>query len=185
MIKVYALSGSHHVGKTMTFVYLQKLLPPDKFAFVGEFGHWILTQMGIRDTWREKIFTDRLAYGLFEDALDNCTIASYLVHKDKIIVADRSILDNCAYRLLANLPYATSLCDLEFRGVDLYTFFLRSKEREDVRVVKAMEEILTKHYWPYEEIWIIKNKPKETARIIADKILEMEENNVPNQFQNR
>ena len=63
---------------------------------------------------------------------------------------------------------------MEFRGVDLYTFFLRSKEREDIRVVKAMKEILTKHYWPYEEIWIIKNKPKETARIIADKILEME-----------
>jgi len=174
MIKVYALSGSHGIGKTMTFVYLQKLLPPDKFAFVGEFGHWILVQMGIRDTWREKIFTDRLAYGLFEDALDNCTIASYLVHKNKIIVADRSIIDNCAYRLLANLPYTTSLCDLNFRGIDLYTFFMRFKEREDVRVVKAIRRILTQYKWPFEQIWIIKNKPKETAQIIADKILEME-----------
>jgi len=27
---------------------------------------------------------------------------------------------------------------------------------------------------PYEEVHIIENRPKETARIIADKILEME-----------
>ncbi len=192
MIKVYALSGSHNIGKTTTFIHLKKFLPPEKFAFVGEFAHCILVEMGIRDTWREKIFTNRLAYNLFEDALDNCTIASYLVHKNKIIVADRSIIDNCAYRLLANLPYIPSLSDLEFRGIDLYTFFLRSK-REDIRVVKAMKEILTKHYWPYEEIWIkeaeipkdaddhiimriINHQAKETAQIIADKILEMEGN---------
>ena len=200
MIKVYALSGSHNVGKTTTFVYLKKFLPPEKFAFVGEFADSILKQMDIKQNWKEKIFTNRLTYSLFEDALDNCTIASYLVHKDKIIVADRSIIDNCAYRLLANLPYTTSLCDLEFRGIDLYTFFLRSKEREDIRVVKAMKEILTKHYWPFEEIWIkeaeipkdaddhiimriINHQAKETARIIADKILEMEGNNAP--FQSR
>ena len=37
----------------------------------------------------------------------------------------------------------------------------------------------------FEEIDIIENRPKETAKVIADKILEMEENNDPNQFQGR
>jgi len=174
MIKVYALSGSHDIGKTTTFNYLKKLLPTDRFAFVGEFADSILKQMDIRQNWEEKIFTNRLAYNLFEDALDNCAISSYLVHKDKVIIADRSIIDHCAYRLLAKLPYITSLCNLNFRSIDLYTFFMRLKEKEDVKVVKAMRRILTQYKWPFEQIWIIKKKPKETAQIIADKILEME-----------
>jgi len=184
MIKVYALSGSHSIGKTMTFVYLEKLLPPEKFAFVGEFAHWILVEMGIRDTWKEKIFTNRPAYNYFENALDFCTISSYLVHKNKIIVADRSIVDNCAYRLLAKLPLNT-ISLLDFHGVNLYTFFMRSKKREDAEVTEAVRKILVRFTLPFEEVDIIENKPKETAKLIADKILEMEKNNDPNQFQNR
>jgi len=129
MIKVYALSGSHGIGKTTTFVYLKKFLPPEKFAFVGEFAHWILVEMGIRDTWKEKIFTNHSAYNYFENALDFCTIASYLMHRDKIIVADRGIVDNCAYRLLAGLPLNT-ISLLDFHGVNLYTFFMRSRKEK-------------------------------------------------------
>ena len=174
MIKVYALSGSHGIGKTMTFVYLEKLLPPKKFAFVGEFADSILKQMDIRQNWKEKIFTNRPAYNYFENALDFCTIASYLVHKDKIIVADRSIVDNCAYRLLAGLPLNT-ISLLDYHGVNLYTFFMRSKKREDTEVTEAVRKILVRFKLPYEEVHIIENKPKETAKLIADKILEMEE----------
>jgi len=190
MIKVYALSGSHGIGKTTIFKYLKNLLPSEKFAFVGEFADSILKQMDIRDTWKEKIFTNHSAYNYFENALDFCTISSYLVHKNKIIVADRSIVDNCAYRLLAGLPLNT-ISLLDFHGVNLYTFFMRTREREDVEVTEAVRKILVRFTLPYEEIWIKEAKiPKdaddrvvidliirqirETARIIADKILEME-----------
>ena len=174
MIKVYALSGSHGIGKTMTFVYLEKLLPPERFAFVGEFAHWILVQMEIRRNWKEKIFTNLPAYNYFENALDFCTIASYLVHRDKIIVADRSIVDNCAYRLLAKLPLNT-IHLLDYHGVNLYTFFMRSRKREDAEVTIAVKKVLVRFKLPFEEVNIIENKPKETAKVIADRILEMEE----------
>ena len=184
MIKVYALSGSHGIGKTITFVYLEKLLPLEKFAFVGEFAHWILLQMGIRKSWKEKIFTNHSAYNYFENALDFCTISSYLVHRDKIIIADRSIVDNCAYRLLAGLPLNT-ISLLDYHRVNLYTFFMRSKERENAEVTEAVRKILVRFKLPYEEVHIIENKPKETAKEIVDKILKMEKSNAPNQFQNR
>ena len=132
-------------------------------------------QMGIRESWKEKIFTNRPAYNYFENALDFCTIASYLVHRNKIIVADRSIVDNCAYRLLAGLPLNT-ISLLDFHGVNLYTFFMRSKKREDAEVTEAVRKVLVRFKLPYEEVDIIENKSKETARIIADKILEMEKN---------
>ena len=173
MIKVYALSGSHDIGKTTTFVYLKKFLPPEKFAFVGEFAHWILVEMGIREIWKEKIFTNRPAYNYFENALDFCTIASYLVHRDKIIIADRSIVDNCAYRLLAGLPLNT-ISLLDYHGINLYTFFIRSKKREDAEVAEAVRKILVQFELPFEEIDIIEYKSKETARIIADRILKLE-----------
>ena len=192
MIKVYALSGSHGIGKTMTFKYLKCLLPSERFAFVGEFADNILRQMEIRCNWKEKIFTNHSAYNYFENALDFCTIASYLVHKDKIIVADRSIVDNCAYRLLAGLPLNT-ISLLDFHGVNLYTFFMRSKEREDTEVTEAVRKILVRFKLPFEEVdikeaeipkdaddyvimKIINHQAKETAKVIADKILEMEGN---------
>ena len=131
-----------------------------------------------------KNLTNRPAYNYFENALDFCTISSYLVHRDKIIVADRSIVDNCAYRLLAKLPLNT-ISLLDFHGVNLYTFFMRSREREDAEVTEAVSKILVRFKLPYEEVDIIENKPKETAKVIADKILEMEKENDPNQFQNR
>jgi len=170
-IRVYALSGSHGIGKTTTFNYLKQLLPFERFAFVGEFADGILKQMGIRNNWKEKILPNRSAYSYFEDALDACTIASYLVHKSKTIIADRSIVDTCAYRLLAGLsPNAISLFNL--RGVDLYTFFMRSKVREDSEVVEAIKEVLTRFDLPFEEVSIIEGKPEETAKLIADKIRE-------------
>jgi len=201
MIKVYALSGSHGIGKSTTFFFLKYCLPPNKFAFVGEFADSILKQMNIRQNWKEKIFTNRPAYNYFENALDFCTIASYLVHKDKIIVADRSIVDNCAYRLLVGLPLNT-ISLLDFHGVNLYTFFMRSKEREDAEVTEAVKKMLVRFKLPYEEVdikeaeipkdaddhiimKIVNHQAKETARIIADKILEMEKENDQNQFQNR
>ena len=168
-VRVYGLSGSHGIGKTTTFNYLKQILSPKKFAFVGEFADSILKQIGIRNDWREKILPNRPAYSYFEDALDACTIASYLVHKDKVIIADRSIVDTCAYRLLAGLPpNAISLFNL--RGVDLCTFFMRSKAREDSKVVEAIKEVLTRFDLPFEEVPIIEGKPKETAELIADRI---------------
>jgi len=204
MIKVYALSGSHGIGKTTTFAYLKRLLPlydTEKFAFVGEFADSILNQMDIRQNWKEKIFTNRPAYNYFENALDFCTIASYLVHKNKIIVADRSIVDMCAYRLLAGLPLNT-IHLLDFHEVNLYTFLMRSRKREDAEVTMAVKKMLVRFKLPFEEVNIkeakipknaddhvvmniINHQAKETARIIADKILEIEKNNDPNQFQNR
>ena len=55
MIKVYALSGSHGIGKTTTFFFLRWYLTPNKFAFVGEFADSILKQTDIRQNWKEKI----------------------------------------------------------------------------------------------------------------------------------
>ena len=55
MIRVYALSGSHDVGKTTIFTRLKRLLRSYRFAFVGEFADCLLKQMGIRDAWKETI----------------------------------------------------------------------------------------------------------------------------------
>ena len=137
--------------------------------------------MEIRCNWKEKIFTNRPAYNYFENALDFCTISSYLVHKDKIIVADRSIVDNCAYRLLAGLPLNT-IHLLDFHGVNLYTFFMRSRGREDAEVTIAVKKVLVRFKLPFEEVNIIENKPKETAKVIADRILRLEKTNEKNRI---
>ena len=173
MIKVYALSGSHGIGKTTTFGYLKELLPNEKFAFVGEFADGILRQMGIRHNWKRTIFYNHSAYNYFETALDFCTIASYLVHEKKIIIADRSIVDNSAYRLLARLPLS-NISLLNLHGVRLYTFFMRSK-RESKKVAEAIRNVLMEFKMPFDEIKIIEGKPEETARVISDKILEIED----------
>ena len=172
MIKVYALSGSHGIGKTTTFRYLKELLPNEKFAFVGEFADSILRQMGIRHNWKETIFKNCSAYHFFESALDFCTIASYLTHKDKVIVADRSIVDICGYRLLAELPLS-NISLLNLYGIRLYTFFMRS-ERENREITEAIKNVLVEFKLPFDEVKIIEGKPKETAMVIADRIMEME-----------
>jgi len=173
LIKVYALSGSHGIGKTTTWKILKKLADGDKFAFVGEIAHGILAQMGIRKEWKEKIFYNAAAYNYFENALDFITIASYLVHRDKPIIADRSLVDNAAYRLCANLPLNT-IHLLDFHAVKLFTFFMRSPKREDTTVTDAVQNILTRFKLPYEEIYIRKGDPEGTARLVLDKILKME-----------
>lgn len=66
MIRVYALSGSHNVGKTTIFTRLKRLLRSHRFAFVGEFADCLLKQMDIRDAWKETIQHDAEAYDYFE-----------------------------------------------------------------------------------------------------------------------
>lgn len=172
MIRVYALSGSHDVGKTTIFTRLKKLLRSHGFAFVGEFADCLLKQMNIRDAWKETIQRDTEAYNYFETSLDFVTIASYLVYRDKVIIADRSIVDNCAYRLCVGLPLNT-ISLLSFYNVGLYTFFVRGK-REDVEVTNAVAEVLKRFSLPYEEVQVIEGKPDETAESIARRILEIE-----------
>jgi len=172
MIRVYALSGSHDVGKTTTFIRLKRLLRSHGFAFVGELADCLLKQMGIRDAWKETIQRDAEAYNYFETSLDFATIASYLVYRDKVIIADRSIVDNCAYRLCTGLPLNT-ISLLSFYNVGLYTFFVRSK-REDAEVANAVAEVLKRFSLPYEEVWVIEGKPGETAESVAHRILEIE-----------
>jgi len=172
MIRVYALSGSHDVGKTTIFTRLKRLLRSYRFAFVGEFADCLLEQMDIRDAWKETIQRDAEAYDYFETALDFVTVASYLVYRDKVIVADRSIVDNCAYRICVGLPLNT-MSLLSFYDVSLYTFFVRSK-REDAEVTNAVAEVLKRFSLPYEEVQVIEGKPDETAESIARRILEIE-----------
>jgi len=173
MIKVYALSGSHGIGKTTTWKMLKKLVDNDKFAFVGEFAHGILVQMEIREEWKEKIFGYNVAYNYFENALDFITVTSYLVHQDKTIIADRSLVDNAAYRLCAKLPLNT-IYMLEFHNVKLFTFFLRSPKREDSTITDAVRKILVRFRLPYEEIFIREGDPEGTARLVLDGIVEKE-----------
>ena len=174
MIKVYALSGSHGIGKTTTWKIIRQLVNNDKFAFVGEVAHGILVQMGIRDNWKEKIFGYNAAYNYFENALDFITVASYLVHQGKTIIADRSLVDNAAYRLCAKLPLNT-IHMLEFHNVKLFTFFMRSPKREDPTITGAVRKILTRFKLPYEEIFIREGDPEGTARLVLEKIIKMEQ----------
>lgn len=175
MIKVYSLSGSHDVGKTTIFTRLKKLLRSHRFAFVGEFADCLLKQMNIRDVWKETIQRDAEAYNYFETALDFVTVASYLLYKDKAIIADRSLVDNCAYRLCVGLPLNT-ISLLRFYNVNLYTFFVRSKQ-EDATVTNAVAEVLKRFSLPYEEVWVIEGKPNETAESVAHRIQEIERQN--------
>lgn len=174
MIRVYALSGSHGIGKTTTWKIIKKMADSNKFAFVGEVAHGLLVQMGIRDSWKEKIFGYNAAYQYFENALDFITIASYLVHQDKPIIADRSLVDNAAYRLCAKLPLNT-IHLLDFHAVKLFTFFMRSPKREDATGTDAVRKILTRFKLPYEEIFIREGDPEGTAHLVLDRVIEMEE----------
>ena len=179
---IFALSGSHGIGKTSIFNLLKKHHLLKDYIFLPEVARGLANILGKEP----KVFlchTDPYIRFMWENLINDITCFSYYVTYEPYkqvegyitkthIVSDRSFIDTLAYSKVYldperfNYIYYKIKHAYKLNKLDIFTFLLRSKDREDEYIAFYIKEFLKEFNLPFKEFNIPTGKdPKEIYNI--------------------
>ena len=181
---IFALSGSHGIGKTSIFNLLKKHHLLKDYIFLPEVARGLANILGKEP----KVFlcnTDPYIRFMWENLVNDITCFSYYVYLElgyktknlqvipkALIVSDRSFIDTLAYSKVYldperfNYIYYKIKHAYKLNKLDIFTFLLRNKDREDEYIAFYIKEFLKEFNLPFKEFNIPTGKdPKEIYNI--------------------